>query len=101
MKKRRVDPFLSLNALLGTYGVKTSLLLSNQDYFTCADALWPGKISAGNTLEDIRKCIKAMSLPERRSLAKKNISRVPSCFLSDADKHQRALAKALGKELAE
>jgi hypothetical protein len=93
--KRAPDMWISLNALLGVYGVKTSRLMSNQDYFTCADALWPGCTAGAESLADLQAKIKAMSTRERRSIAKKNIHRVPSCFLSDAPKHEKRLAAAL------
>lgn len=94
MRKKRVDYLLSLNALLGAYGVRTSLLMSNQDYFTCAAALWPGKVSKTETLEDLQKAIKGMSKNERRALAKSNIHLVPENFISTADKHVSALMAA-------
>lgn len=99
-KNRKPDMFASLNALLGVYGVKTSLLMSNQDYFTCADALWPGKTAGAKSLADLQFRIKAMSLRDRRALAKNNIHRLPSCFLSTADKHEMALAAALNSRTA-
>lgn len=86
---KRVDSFKSLNALLGVYGVKTSLLMSNQDYWTVAKALWD-KIDEfkGATLDDLQKQIKAMKLKERRRQAINNAHRVPSHFFSTANKHQ-------------
>jgi hypothetical protein len=50
---KKVDYFLSLNALLGTYGVKTSLLMSNHDYFICAEALWPEKTAMVEAMDVI------------------------------------------------
>lgn len=89
---KRVDSFKSLNALLGVYGVKTSLLMSNQDYWTVAKALWP-KINEfkGATLDDLQKQIKAMKLKDRRRQAINNAHQVPSVFFSSANKHQAKL----------
>lgn len=98
--RKKVDYFRSLNALLGTYGVKTSRLMSNQDYFVCADALWPGITIRATTLAELQAAIKRMSMRERRGLAKANIHRIPNLFLSHADKHERALSRALEKERA-
>ena len=100
MSKRKPDMWLSLNALLGTYGVMTSKLMSNQDYFTCAEALWPGVTRRCESLEDLQRAIKSLSKIDRRSRAKTNLHHVPSCFLSSAEKHERALAAALLQEHA-
>lgn len=95
MSKRNPDMWKSLNALLGVYGVKTSKLMSNQDYFTCADALWPGTTAGAQSMAELQAKIKAMPTRERRAIAKRNIHRVPSCFLSTAPKHEKRLAAAL------
>lgn len=92
---KKPDMWLSLNALLGVYGVTTSKLMSNQDYYTCADALWPGITRDCGSLSDLQKAIKSMSKNQRKKQAKSNIHRVPSCFLSTAQKHEKALANAL------
>lgn len=98
---RKVDSWKSLNALLGVYGVKTSLLMSDDDYWICAMAFWPAiKREPGATLVDLQKRIKAMSKHDRKTRAKANIMNVPPRFLSIAPKHQRVLAKALMREAA-
>lgn len=97
--RRKVDSWKSLNALLGVYGVKTSLLKTNDDYWLCAQALWPQiKRQYGATLEELQRDIKALSKTQRRKSALANISRVPDYLLSDAPKHQVNLAKCLARE---
>lgn len=93
---KTVNPFLSLQALLGWHGVKTSLLMSNQDFWTCAHALWPGKIREFKdaTLEDLQQQIKAMSKGERRHLGRENVRNIPANWLSDAPVHQAKLQRA-------
>lgn len=97
---KKVDYFLSLNALLGVHGVRTSLLQSNQDYWTCAKALWPNLSERDSSLESLQRQIKAMSKNQRRSLAKSNLHRIPARFYSEAPVHEKALAAALAKETA-
>lgn len=87
--------WFSLNGFLGVYGITTSKLLSNQDYYTCAAALWPDAVRGTQTLEDIQRAVKAMPKAVRKRQALENIAQVPSCFLSQADRHEKALASAL------
>jgi hypothetical protein len=95
---KSVNYFLSLNALLGVYGVRTSLLQSNQDYWTCAKALWPEVSDKDASLASLQAQIKAMTKTHRKKEAKANICRVPIRFLSEAPKHQKALKISLGME---
>lgn len=95
-KKRAPDAWKSLNALLGVYGVMTSKLMSNQDYWTCASALWGSKVNQAEATEllDLQKQIKAISKNERRKLAVANIKNVPVNFLSQANVHQFRLMRS-------
>ena len=98
---RKVDKWKSLNALLGSYGVKTSLLETIDDYWVCAQALWPDiKREPGETLIDLQKRIKSISARDRKATAKFNIVNVPDQFLSIAPKHQRVFERALEKRMA-
>lgn len=94
-KTKAPDPWKSLNALLGVYGVMTSRLMSNQDYWTCAKALWGKKITGFGEVLELQKQIKGMSKQERRNLAVKNIKNLPEQFISQADVHQYRLARSL------
>lgn len=99
---KKVDSWKSLNALLGVYGVRTSMLHTNDDYWLCAQALWPSiKRQYGATLEELQQDIKAMSKKQRRKDALANIMRVPAHLLSDAPRHQHNLANSLAREAAE
>ena len=91
---KKVDYFLSLNALLGVYGVSTSRLQSNQDYWTCAKALWPHLSAADASLEALQSQIKAMSKTARKTTARANMRNVPARFLSNAPVHVRNLLKS-------
>jgi hypothetical protein len=90
-----VDYFLSLNALLGWYGVKTSQLTSNQDYWNVAKALWPDHITASGSLEDLQRQIKALPRKLRKQIARSNVHHVPPHLLSNAPIHEKALRAAL------
>lgn len=93
---KNVDAWKSLNAFLGVYGVKTSLLTYDADYWHCAQALWPHiKRHDGDRLHDLQKRIKDMHTRYRRETAKKNVHRLPAQFLSSVEKHQTALASSL------
>lgn len=94
---KKVDYFLSLNALLGVYGVSTSRLQSNQDYWLCASALWP-EIAEMNewdsSLERLQIAIKAMSKNHRKAIARANLRNVPARFLSNNPVHVANLVKS-------
>lgn len=91
---KKVDYFLSLNALLGVYGVSTSRLQSNQDYWTCAKALWPNLSAANASLEALQSQIKAMSKTARKTMARANMRNVPARFLSNNPVHVANLVKS-------
>lgn len=97
-KNKSPDPWKSLNALLGVYGVMTSKLMSNQDYWTCAKALWGSRITGFGEVLELQKQIKALSKQDRARMAKANIKNLPPNFLSEAPVHQYRLANALQKE---
>ena len=91
---KKVDYFLSLNALLGVYGVSTSRLQSNQDYWTCAQALWPHLSAADGSLEALQSQIKDMSKTARKTMARANMCNVPARFLSSNPVHVANLVKS-------
>lgn len=92
---KKVDFFLSLNALLGVHGVKTSMLQSNQDYWMVAKALWPEiREERGDTLQDLQKKIKGMSKTQRRKNARQNLGNVPDAWFSGSPVHQARLMGA-------
>lgn len=91
---KKVDYFLSLNALLGVYGVSTSRLQSNQDYWVCAKALWPHLSAADGWLEALQSQIKAMSKTARKTMARANMRNVPARFLSNNPVHVANLVKS-------
>lgn len=92
---KRVNFFLSLNALLGVHGVRTSMLQSNQDYWMVAKALWPQiREEKGDTLQDLQRKIKSMSKAQRRKDARQNLQNIPSAWFSEATVHQYRLGRA-------
>lgn len=92
---KKVDFFLSLNALLGVHGVRTSMLMSNQDYWMVAKALWPQiREEKDDTLQDLQRKIKSMSKVQRRKDARQNLRNIPSAWFSEAEVHQDRLVRA-------
>lgn len=92
---KKVDFFLSLNALLGVHGVRTSMLMSNQDYWMVAKALWPQiREEKDDTLQDLQRKIKSMSKAQRRKDARQNLRNIPSAWFSEAPVHQHRLVRS-------
>lgn len=93
---KTVNSFLSLQAFLGCCGVKTSRLMTNQDYWTVARTLFPARIDQfeGATLEDLHAQVKAMTKAERRFLGRENIKHIPAKLVSVAPVHQAKLQGA-------
>lgn len=93
---KQVNSFLSLQAFLGCCGVKTSMLMANQDYWAAAKTLFPSRIDQfeGATLEDLHAQIKAMTKVERRILGRENIRHIPAKWMSVAPVHQAKLQEA-------
>lgn len=92
---KKVNFFLSLNALLGVHGVRTSMLQSNQDYWMVAKALWPQiREEKNDTLQDLQKKIKGMPKAQRRKDARQNLRNIPSAWFSEAHVHQQRLMRA-------
>lgn len=92
---KKVDFFLSLNALLGVHGVRTSMLMSNQDYWMVAKALWPQiREEKDDTLQDLQRKIKGMSKAQRRKDARQNLRNIPAAWFSEAPVHQHRLVRS-------
>lgn len=76
--------FDRVTAFLGTYGVKPSLLMTHEDYWSAAVKLWPGKIvkPAALTMAGLLSQIVAIPKKERASMARLNVRKLPREILS-------------------
>jgi len=71
-----------LKALLGARGVKTSMLKSENDYWTAAETLFPGKIDRNGGFVSLYVQIHSIPKKIRRSISKKRLWLLPRSWIS-------------------
>ncbi|MCD1645284.1 hypothetical protein [Aurantimonas coralicida] len=73
-KKGKPDASDSLQAFLGSRGVKTSLLLTEDHFWTVAMAMWPAiERGQGSTLTDLTNKLRGMTKKQRKSARREAI----------------------------
>lgn len=83
----------TLKALLGSRGVKTSALKSEDDYWKAAETLFPGRIARNGGFTSLAVQIHSIPKKERKRLGSANLRNIPSEWLSEALVHQVKLSK--------
>lgn len=83
----------TLKALLGSRGVKTSALKSEDDYWKAAETLFPGRIARNGGFTSLAVQIHSIPKKERKRLGSANLRNIPSEWLSEALVHQAKLSK--------
>jgi hypothetical protein len=76
-----------LKASLGARGVKTSMLKSDDDYWTAAATMFPGCIKRNGGLTSLYAQIHVIPKKKRQALAKENLRKLPADWLSKAPAH--------------
>jgi hypothetical protein len=71
-----------LKALLGSRGVKTSMLASEDDYWAAAEIMFPGSIKRERGLSSLYIQINAIPKKLRKKLCGENIRKLPDEWLS-------------------
>lgn len=91
-----MNTFNSLVAILGVYGVRTSALKVENDYWHAASKLFPGTTDRfeGATLDDLQKQLKDIPKNERRRLGCANLRNLRGDWVSTAAIHQAKLRVA-------
>lgn len=84
-----------LKSLLGSRGVKTSALVSDDDYWLAAETLFPGKINRTGGMSSLYVQITAIPKKERGALGRENLSRLPSGWLGKIVDRRTELARAV------
>ena len=73
-KKGKPEASDSLRAFLGSRGVKTSLLLTDDHFWTVAMAMWPAiERGQGATLSDLTNQLRGMTKKQRKSARREAI----------------------------
>lgn len=80
-----------LVAMLGARGIRTSVLSTEQGYWSVAMALFPGHLIRKPGLSSLHNQILRIPKKERKRLADANLRHVKAEFLSSAACHQRKL----------
>ncbi|QIG75045.1 hypothetical protein EVC14_047 [Rhizobium phage RHph_I3_18] len=73
-----------LKASLGARGVKTSMLKSEEDYWTAAETMFPGCIKRNGGLTSLYAQIHAIPKKKRQALGTENLRKLPVEWLSKA-----------------
>lgn len=73
-----------LKSSLGARGIKTSMLKSEDDYWTAAETLFPGRIKRAEGITALYNQIHSIPKKERRRLAVENIGKVRKDWLSES-----------------
>lgn len=81
----------TLKALLGSRGIKTSALKSENDYWQAAETLFPGRIARNGGFTSLAVQIHSIPKKERKRLGAANLRNMPSEWISDALVHQQKL----------
>ena len=77
--------------MLGSRGVKTSALKTEDDYWKAAETLFPGRIARNGGFTSLAVQIHSIPKKERKRLAAENLRSVPVEWISGAHVHQRKL----------
>lgn len=80
-----------LRSMLGARGVKTSMLKSEDDYWTAAEALFPGYITRGGGMTQLYVQINSIPKKRRQALGFSNLKNLPIEWISEASNHQAKL----------
>jgi hypothetical protein len=84
----------TLKALLGSRGVKTSALKTEDDYWKAAETLFPGRIARNGGFTSLAVQIHSIPKKERKRLGAANLRNVPIEWISNASVHQQKLRGA-------
>lgn len=84
----------TLKALLGSRGIKTSSLKTEDDYWEAAETLFPGRIARNGGFTSLAVQIHSIPKKERKRLGAANLRNVPIEWISDASVHQQKLRRA-------
>lgn len=76
-----------LRAMLGARGVKTSMLHSEDDYWTVAETLFPGATKRDGGMQRLHQQMLAIPKKERKRLADANLRHLKPEWLSGASAH--------------
>jgi hypothetical protein len=90
----------ALKALLGSRGIKTSMLKSEDDYWTAAEILFSGRIKRNGGLTSLYTQIHAIPKKQRKALANENLRKLPADWLSSAPAHLAKLSPTTANEVA-
>ena|ERR1044072_5743685 len=71
-----------LKALLGSRGIKTSMLKSEDDYWTAAEILFPGRIKRDGGFSSLYVQIHSIPKKTRQALGRENLRKLPAAWLS-------------------
>lgn len=77
-----------LKAMLGSRGIKTSCLESEDDYWAAAGILFPERIKRDGGLSSLYVQINSIPKKERKRLAQENLRLIPPDWLSTAEVHR-------------
>ncbi|MFB9952068.1 hypothetical protein ACFFP0_24735 [Rhizobium puerariae] len=80
-----------VQAMLGARGIKTSMLVTDADFWTAAETLFPGCIKRKGGLDKLHKQMIAIPKKQRHALANENLHRLPADWISKAANHQAKL----------
>lgn len=80
-----------LKAMLGARGIKTSMMESENDYWTAAETLFPGQIKRNGGTFKLYQQILRIPKKERKRLADANLHKIKPEWLSSASSHQHKL----------
>lgn len=83
---------VELKAMLGSRGIKTSMLKSEDDYWTAAEILFSGRIKRNGGLTSLYTQIHAIPKKQRKALANENLRKLPADWLSSAPAHRAKLS---------
>lgn len=90
-----------LIAMLGSRGIKTSMLKSEDDYWTAAEILFSGRIKRNGGLTSLYTQIHAIPKKQRKALANENLRKLPADWLSSATAHQAKLSPTTNTTLVD
>jgi len=76
-----------LRSMLGARGVKTSMLKSENDYWTAAETLFPGHIKRNGGATVLYYQINKIPKKARKRLATENLRKLPADWISESSAH--------------
>lgn len=102
MKVSRNFSEVSVRAFLGSAGIRTSKLKTEDDLWSVASVLWPHWINRrpNSDVSVLRGQIAGISRKNRISVARTTLRNVDRRFVSGAEKHQKKIDPAFSERLS-